>query len=69
MSNRNFSYIFSPSLLWGNVSSQSVTGLCNLKSLSAWAIIGAVSVRESVFNNNNNIIDLYNRPIDAAISW
>ena len=30
MSNRNFSYIFSPSLLWGNVSSQSVTGLCNL---------------------------------------
>ena len=30
MSNRNFSYIFSPSLLWGNVSSLSVTGLCNL---------------------------------------
>ena len=30
MSNRNFSYIFSPYILWGNVSSQSETGLCNL---------------------------------------
>ena len=30
MSNRNFSYIFSPSLLWGNVSSLSVTGLGHL---------------------------------------
>ena len=27
-SNRNFSYIFSPDILWGNVSSQSETGLC-----------------------------------------
>ena len=31
MSNRNFSYIFSPYTLWGNVSSQSVTDLCNHK--------------------------------------
>ena len=31
MSNRNFSNIFSPDILWGNVSSQSETGLCNLK--------------------------------------
>ena len=30
MSNRNFSYIFSPDILRGNVSSQSETGLCNL---------------------------------------
>ena len=30
MSNRNFSYIFSPDILWGNVSNQSETGLCNL---------------------------------------
>ena len=36
-----------------------------IKSLSAWAIIGAVSVRESVFNNK---IYINNRPIDAAIS-
>ena len=34
MSNRNFSYILSPDILWGNVSSQSVTGLCTLKRLS-----------------------------------
>ena len=30
MSNRIFPYIFSPYTLWGNVSSQSLTGLCNL---------------------------------------
>ena len=39
MSNRNFSYIFSPDLLWGNVSSQSETGLCNLQ----WSKLGSIT--------------------------
>ena len=34
MSNRNFSHIFSPDILWVNVSSQSETGLFNLQGLT-----------------------------------
>ena len=30
MSNRNYSYIFSPDILWGNISIQSETALCKL---------------------------------------
>ena len=42
-----------------------VTFAVEIKSLSAWAIIGAVMVRESVFNL---IKIINNRPIGATIS-
>ena len=34
MSNRNFSYLFSPHILWGNISSQSETVYVTLKCLN-----------------------------------
>ena len=61
MSNRNFSYIFSPSLLWGNVSSQSVTGLCNLEAIChSTFVLHNYILKHHIFevffgNNINNI--------------
>ena len=40
MCNRKYSYIISPIVLWGNISSQSETGLYNHMLLSQWQILG-----------------------------
>ena len=71
MSNKNFSYIFSPSLLWGNVSSQSVTGLCNhnlIASFSQQCLYeykhhspSSVPASTQISNNRSGIDTLYNQ--------